>query len=322
MKLFTAFSGIGAPEKALGNLGVYYELVGYSENDPNPAKAYSLIHNVNEKFNYGDITKINWNEIDDIDLFWYSPPCQAFSRQGKELGMDDERGVLFFDALRGIKIKQPKVAIMENVKGLVGKKFKHEFDVMLQELENAGYKNYWKVLNALDYNVAQTRERVFIVSIRNDKSFEYQFPHKNKLNKSLNDYIEEDAEPIFLHNIYGGFKESNARVFDKYSPTIRTSAGGGHLPSVVLKDNSSTEGKLFYVEDEKYYLEKDEVDPGKTYIRARQITPREAFRLQGFTDNDFDKIHNEYKNTILYRMAGNSIPIPMLEELLKPLFKK
>ena len=168
MRVGSNFSGIGAWEIALRDLGIDYKLMFFSEIDKYTIKSYCAVHDVDESLNIGDITKIEGHEVPDIDLFVYSPPCQAFSVAGKQGGFDDHRGVLFFDSLRIIKAKQPKIAIMENVKGLTGKKFKAEFQEMLDALVESGYNNYWKVLNAKDYGIPQNRERVFVVSIRKD----------------------------------------------------------------------------------------------------------------------------------------------------------
>ncbi len=104
------------------------------------------------------------------------------------------RSGLFFDALRIIEHTQPKVAIAENVKNLTGKKFKEQFRVVLNSLEDAGYNNYWKILNAKDYEMPQNRERVFIVSIRKDiDSGIFIFPESVPLVKRLKDLLESDA---------------------------------------------------------------------------------------------------------------------------------
>lgn len=117
--------------------------------------------------------------------------CQAFSLAGKQMGFDDERGVLFFDALRIIKVKKPKYALMENVKGLTGKKFKEEFYTMLKKLEEAGYNNYYKVLNSKDYGIPQNRERIFIVSIRKDiDDGSFEFPEEFDNGLRLKDMLE------------------------------------------------------------------------------------------------------------------------------------
>lgn len=165
LRYLSLFSGIGAFEKALENLKIPYELVGYCEIDKYASKAYSLIHNVPETMNYGDITKVDEKAIPTpLDLITYGFPCQDISRAGKERGLFDENGNktrsgLFFDALRIIETTQPKVAIAENVKNLVGKKFKTQFEIVLKSLEEAGYNNYWSIMNARDYGTAQVRER-------------------------------------------------------------------------------------------------------------------------------------------------------------------
>jgi site-specific DNA-cytosine methylase len=308
LKVVELFAGIGAWSKALENLNVQHEVVLAVENDKYPMTAYNAIHNTN--FKITDITQLNEKDVPDCDIICYSPPCQPFSRQGKELGFQDQRGILFFDALRIIKEKQPKYAIMENVKGLTQKKFKNEFKAILDELEKAGYKNYWKVLNALDYGFPQNRERVFIVSIRKDIDHDFSFPEQNENLNNLMDYLEEDAVLPILHNIYGGFKEKEPRIFYQYSPTIRTAAGGGHIPSVCTKDDSRVEKEIFG-------------------YKIRTLTPKECFLLMGFTEDDYNKAkeainHTYFKGkdksrTRLYKLAGNSIVVKVCEEIFKKL---
>lgn len=381
------FAGIGAWSKALKNLGIDYEVVLAVENDEYPLTAYNAIHNTN--FEPIDITKLDENEVPDCDVICYSPPCQTFSAAGKQEGFDDHRGILFFDALRIIKAKRPKYALMENVKGLTTKKFEKEFAIMLEELEKAGYNNYWKILNALDYGVPQNRERVFVVSIRKDIDTGFEFPEPIESKSNLTDYLEEDARLPILHNIYGGFKEKKARVFEEYSPTIRTSAGGGHIPSVVVKGcslrtrnyrgqpqrleirkddvsntvttvpkdymvailddtykNRDIREYLEYVPtirsgrkgfkvavkiNDEYRLAKSEEDiiEGVEYVFIREMTNKEAFRLMGFTDEDYEAARKAVNDTFykgkdrsatrLYRMAGNSIVVDVCMALFKEL---
>lgn len=136
-----------------------------------------------------NVTKLNNHEYIDVYNFEVENDnsytvnnitvhnCQSFSMAGKQLGFDDERGILFFDALRIIKEKKPKYALMKNVKGLTGKKFHNEFQTMLKKLEETGYNNYWQILNAKDYGIPQNRERVFVVSIRKDvDDYTFEFP--------------------------------------------------------------------------------------------------------------------------------------------------
>ena len=204
MKLLSLFSGIGAFEKALDNLGIDYELVGYCEIDKYASKSYAAIHGVSEEMNLGDITKIDEKTLPkDIDLVVYGFPCQDISVAGACRGLFNEDGTptrsgLFFEALRIIEATKPRVAIAENVKNLVGKKFKEQFELVLESLENAGYNNYWKVLNSKDFGVPQNRERVFIVSIRKDiDDGKFEFPQGFPLELRLKDVLESEVDEKF-----------------------------------------------------------------------------------------------------------------------------
>lgn len=205
LKLLSLFSGIGAFEKALDYLDVPYELVNYCEIDKYASKSYSLIHNVSEDKNLGDVTKVDTSKLPkDIDLITYGFPCQDISLAGKQKGFADDEGNitrsgLFFQALRIIEDCKPKIAIAENVKNLVSKKFKIEFNIVLNSLEAAGYNNYYKVLNAKDYGIPQNRERVFIVSIRKDIDTHnilepFHFPEPFELKLRLKDMLEDEVD--------------------------------------------------------------------------------------------------------------------------------
>lgn len=202
MKVLSLFSGIGAFEKALNNIGVKYELVNYCEIDKYASKSYSAIHNVPESMNLGDITKVDTATLpNDIDLVTYGFPCQDISLAGKQKSFEYDgkrtRSGLFFEALRIIKDCQPKIAICENVKNLTGKKFAKEFQIVLKSLEEAGYKNYWKVLNAKDYGIPQNRERVFIISIRKDIDKGFEFPEPFPLQLRLKDMLDAEVDEKF-----------------------------------------------------------------------------------------------------------------------------
>ena len=201
IKLLSLFSGIGAFEKALTNLGIQYELVNYCEIDKYASKSYSAIHGVPESKNLWDVTKVDvLNLPKDIDLLTYGFPCQDISLAGKQKGMFNEDGTLtrsglFFKALDIIECVKPKIAIAENVKALTSKKFTDEFKIVLDSLEKAGYNNYWQVLNAKDYGIPQNRERVFIVSIRKDiDHYVFEFPKPYSLEKRLKDFLEPQVD--------------------------------------------------------------------------------------------------------------------------------
>lgn len=144
--------------------------------------------------NLGDISIIKPQDVPQHDLFTYSFPCQDISVAGNMEGIEKgkTRSGLLYECEKIIEHCRPKYLLMENVKNLVGKKFKTQFDEWLQYLESLGYKNYWKVLNAKDFGIAQNRERVFAISILGDEN--YEFPNGFKLEKRLKDFLEESVE--------------------------------------------------------------------------------------------------------------------------------
>lgn len=195
MKLFSLFSGIGGPEKALKRIGIEYELVGYSEIDKYASRSYSVVHEEPEIKNYWDITKINEKELPNFDFMTWGFPCQDISIAGKQAGIHEgTRSGLYYDGLRILKEKKPKYSLIENVKALTSKKFADTFESILKDLDDAGYNNYWQVLDAKDYGIPQHRERVFIVSIRKDINQEFIFPEKEELKLKLKDLLEDEVE--------------------------------------------------------------------------------------------------------------------------------
>jgi DNA (cytosine-5)-methyltransferase 1 len=203
LNVLSLFSGIGAFEKALDNLGIEYNLLAYCEIDKFASKSYSLIHNVSEEKNLKDVTKVDFLDIEDrVDLITYGFPCQDISNAGKGKGFIDENGErtrsgLFFEALRIIDEFKPKFAIAENVKALTSKKFSNEFKTVLDSLEEIGYNNYYQVLNAKDYGIPQNRERVFIISIRKDIDKGFTFPDPIPLELRLKDMLDDEVEEKF-----------------------------------------------------------------------------------------------------------------------------
>ena len=235
LKVLSLFSGIGAFEKALDRLNIDYELVAFSEIDKYATKSYCAIHGVDESMNLGDITEVDENSLPkDIDLITYGFPCQDISLAGKQKGLFNNDGTqtrsgLFFEALRIIEATKPKIAIAENVKNLTGKKFKEQFELVLKSLEEAGYSNYWKVLNAKDYGIPQNRERVFIISIRKDVDKGYEFPEPFPLQLRLKDMLEDKVdekyylsdEQILTAGYFGNAVNPNLKdVYDRKKAII------------------------------------------------------------------------------------------------------
>ena len=304
IKTLSLFSGIGGFEKALKNIGIEYDLIGYSEIDKYASKSYSVIHEVPETKNLGDITKINEKELPkDIDLITYGFPCQDISSAGYGKGLFNEDGTktrsgLFFDALRIIEETKPKYAIAENVKALTSKRFKNEFEIVLKSLDEVGYNNYYQVLDAKDYGIPQHRERVFIVSIRKDiDNGKFEFPESFELKLRLKDMLENEVDERYY-------------LSEKQVNSIRTSTYTQNARRIQEKDFCDT------------LCARDWKDPKCVAVepkRIRKITPKECWRLMGFTDEDFEKAQNFNSNTQLYKQAGNSVCVNVIEELYKNL---
>lgn len=264
------------------NLKRHWELVNFCENDKYATQAYCSIHDVDESLNLGDITQVDETELRDFNMMTWGFPCTDISLAGKQKGFIDENGNktrsgMYYEGIRILKAKKPALSIIENVKNLTGKKFKSEFEMVLDDLNNAGYNSYYKVLNAKDYGIPQNRERVFIISIRKDlDNGKFKFPEPFDNGIRLKDVLEpEVAEkyyisdekvkrflnnmkpnnqhitdaPVRLGNVYGEqFGTGYAgNVWDResISPTIMTMQGGGRQPHILCGiDKSINETKI------------------------------------------------------------------------------
>ena len=229
------FAGYGGASFALKKAGIDFECVGYSEIDKYAIKCYEQNHNYKVKEgeleyvvspeNYGDCTKINPNDLPDFDLLTGGFPCQSFSVAGKGLGELDTRGTLFNEIIRIVEVKKPKYMLLENVKGLVGKKHIDTFNKILSELDRIGYYVKWKVLNSKEHGIPQNRERVFIACFRKGdlqfevKSSEFTFPEKEELKLFLKDILEPEVDekyylkPERVEKLLSQFKMPNTSYF-------------------------------------------------------------------------------------------------------------
>lgn len=191
LRLIELFAGIGSQTQALRNIGVPHTVVGISEIDKYAIRSYEAMHGkVN---NLGDIRAIK--ALPSADLWTYSFPCQDISVAGKGAGIKEgTRSGLLFEVERLLNVANdngtlPKYLLLENVKNLVSKKFKADFDRWLSFLSSLGYENYWQILNAKDYGIPQNRERVFCVSICGEHE-PFVFPEKRELKLRLRDMID------------------------------------------------------------------------------------------------------------------------------------
>lgn len=191
IRLLELCAGYGSQALALKNLGieVYSEI---AEFDKYASQAYMQLHG--ETKNYGDIYTIDESKLPYFDMITYSTPCQDFSSAGKQAGGDKGSGTrssLLWECERIIRAVKPKFLLMENVKNLLSKKHCHNFNEWFKVLEDMGYTNYYKVLNAKDYGIPQNRERIFCVSILGGG--QYLFPNPKPLEKRLKDMLEDNV---------------------------------------------------------------------------------------------------------------------------------
>ena len=239
------FAGIGAFRKALIRLGIPHEVVGISEIDKYAIKSYSAIYG--ETRNYGDISKVE--RLDYADLWTYGFPCQDISLAGQLKGIvkGKTRSGLLYEVQRLLAQAQsddalPKYLIMENVKNLVSKKFRPDFEGWLGWLDELGYNNYWKVLNAVDYGIPQNRERVFCISIRKDIDTGYTFPSTIESDTVLMDKLESVDnidDKYFLSNECVLIKKPTDGVVKQAGYIKKSENGTQHQSNTVYYPNGA-----------------------------------------------------------------------------------
>ena len=387
IKLLSLFSGIGAYEQAFKNKGYEIDLVGFSEINKYATQSYRNIYGVSEDKCLGDITKIDISSLPtDIDLITHGSPCQDFSVAGENKGGDKGTGTrssLMWTTVDIVEHCKPKVVIWENVKNVLSKKHKHNFDGYLEDMDKLGYSNYYQVLNAKDYGIPQNRERIFVVSIRKDIDKGYVFPEPQELTLRLKDMLEDEVDEKYListckvqqliENLDGKLdlskqvietchknndiqRSTRDRVYnaEKNAPTlsatmykdaikvlIPTDDKNSRMDNVTMINdnygmiNGGTIGKMHdssrrcysvdYVSPtintcgggnlEPKILEPTNIN-SETVFKVRKLTPRECWRLMGFTDEQFDKASEVCSNTQLYKQAGNSIVVNVLEAII------
>lgn len=359
LRVFEAFAGYGSQRMALRNLKIPFKVVGISEIEKDVLLSYAAIHtdflqkrktkpqitdkrtrqilaalekknvpldyktfkNKARSFsvpalydfylanklcrNFGDISKINPEDLPDFDLFTYSFPCQDISVAGYQHGLNRASGTrssLLWECCKIIKAKQPRYLMMENVKNLVGTNHKHNFNQFLNYLSSLGYRNFWGILNAKDYGIPQHRERVFCISILGD-SKGFRFPARIPLKYTLQEILEPKVCEKFYLN--------NGQTLDTpIKQEISYCIDANYWKGVTLKS--------FLTKHRRQVVTDGLCENGK--CRVRRLTPRETWRLMGVSDADFNKARQLVSNTSLYRQAGNSIVVPVLEAIFRELF--
>lgn len=332
IKMLSLFSGIGAPEKALKNLGFDVDVINYCEIDKFASTSYAAIHEQNETLNLKDVSLVEGKDKKDIDILFHGSPCQSFSVAGKKEGGDEGSGTkssLMWETVRIVTDAKPKIVIWENVKGVLSKSHRHNFDKYLTELESLGYSNSYKEINPRDIGESQNRPRVFVVSVLN--STPYIFPEIKEENiKPIKDYLEDDfVDERFI------IKNENLKNFIGNNPVWakRTTVKGldDYAYCLVAKSGKACRTNNFVLYNQEDYYKNLDIDNIQSLIDGnipvRTLTPLEYWRLQGFSDEDFYTVRkalaDKYKNgdvtktdAQLYKQAGNSINVKVLESFI------
>jgi len=350
IKVGTDFSGIGSPEQALTNLGINYESVFACEIDKFARQSYSAIHKKPKTF-YTDITKRDHSEVEQLDLYIAGFPCQTFSLAGNRKGFDDVRGTLFFDVADFIRTNRPKSFILENVKGLVSHDNGSTFGTIISLLtdnggtangqmsipyfdDGLGYHVYYSVMNSKHHGVPQNRERIFIVGFRDFRTF--TFPKRKPLTKKLIDVLQYDVDPKYIlgKKTLDYFERNNKKMIDgkkngfRFKPTdgnsvafaISTQEGSRMDNNYIKMINKSIKNDVSSCIDGSYYKGfgvRNGICRVVEQESIRRLTPLECWRLQSFPDEQFKKAESVCSDTQLYKQAGNSITVAVIQKLIK-----
>ncbi len=364
LKVIELFAGIGAQREALKEAGIEHEIVGISEIDKYAVQAYELLHG--PTVNFGDIKQIE--SLPQADMWTYSFPCTDISLAGRMHGFEkgsETHSSLLWEVERLLEVSNqkktlPKYLIMENVKNLISKRFIDGFKIWMEYLENLGYSNYYKVLNAKDYGIPQNRERVFMISIK-DESYEYHFPNGFDLQLRLVDFLESNVDEKYylsekliknfssMENRNGFVRGVRFRVHDKnseYAYTITTRPGSRATDNFIMIPEATKKGYAIAYPGDGIYTNRTKSKRGvvqkamiptlKTsvhdlgvvleedeLIRIRRLTPKECLRLMGWNDERIDLlIDANISNTQLYKLAGNSIVLQIFHYILQTLHKQ
>ncbi|WP_101773551.1 DNA (cytosine-5-)-methyltransferase [Peptostreptococcus faecalis] len=376
MRIIELFGGIGAFTKALNRLEIEHEVLDYVEIDKYAVASYNALNGTS--FEPQDITQWDKN-FDNVDVIIHGSPCQDYSIAGSNKGGDKGSGTrssLMHESVRIIEKIRPKVVVWENVKNVISKRHKHNFDNYIESLENLGYTSNYEVLSATDYGIPQSRERIFVISFLGEEK--YQFPKKKPLELTLYDLLDEEVDEKFYLTqeqvdkiLYSTYSSNRARMstevvgtlcardykgpkcvadfrYDEglrvrknnICPTLVTKnqltksvssgplyiknatkkgyqvANVGDSVNLAYPDSKTRRGRVGEQKSQTLTTQPSiGVVDSKTHIR--KLTPCEYWKLMGFDVEDFKKAEKVNSNSQLYKQAGNSIVVNVLEEIIK-----
>ncbi len=307
-KTIDLFAGVGGIRLGFENAG--FKTVFANDFEQQCKETYDLNFK-DSKLVVEDIRKIGIDDLPKFDFLLGGFPCQAFSIAGYRKGFDDEkgRGNLFFDIARIIEARKPEGFLLENVKNLKSHDEGRTFKIILKALEDLGYHVKSKVLNSMEYgNIPQNRERIYIVGFKNkDYSEKFEFPTPIKLTKKITDLLEKNVAEKYYYNgkpLYEKLKDiikEEGKVYQWRRQYVRENKSG---VCPTLTANMGTGGhNVPIIKDKK---------------GIRKLTPLECARIQGFPEN---YILPKLADSALYKQMGNSVSVPVIENVAMQMMK-
>ena len=316
LRVFEGFAGYGGASFGLKRSGLKYEIVGYSEIDKFASELFDA--NFPGLKNWGDITKMVAEDLPDFDLFTGGFPCQPFSSAGLMKGEEDAygRGTLIYHIFRIVSVKKPRYVLLENVKGLMSKKFEQTFSKIKETFQELGYGDLqYAVLNSKDYGIPQNRERLWMFAAYGGVPEHFNIvPPKVVLQKKIRDFLDKKPpENLYLshaqiehlkfkHNI-PSFVVNEPLCFDVYNKKIKWD---GICITITQPEHNSL--RVVEVPED-----------GKTEI-VRKMSVEEQFRLMGFKDDELNFAGQSYSQ--LSKRAGNGWDVNLVGILLKHIFSQ
>jgi DNA (cytosine-5)-methyltransferase 1 len=302
VQILELFGGIGSPRCALRNLGIPTKAIDYVEIDEKAVRSYNNMFS--EELPYKTQSVVGWNLKPDILI--HGSPCQDFSIAGHQRGADEgseTRSSLMWETIHIIEQMgqwKPQYIIWENVKNVKSKHMIANFVRYQKELEQMGYTNNYEVLDAREFGLPQARERGFTISCLKGEKFNFDDLIRTPM-QDIRDFLEDN--------------DSVPEVYDVTQPSVRNVIGQtGIKRATVIKDYA------FTITTRQDRTPAQVIDCGGG--RFRYLTELECWRLQGYTDEDFERAKAVHKRagryyTALYKQAGNSIAVPIFESIFR-----
>lgn len=296
LQILELFGGIGSPRVALRNLGILVKSIDYVEIDEKAVRSYNAIFNDDLPYKAQDVK--GWNLRADVLI--HGSPCQDFSIAGRQGGAEPGSGTrssLMWETINIIKNMgewRPRIVIWENVKNVRSRYMVHNHERYMAELKSIGYTSTFAMLDARDFGIPQARQRIFTVSMLGKQGFNFDVMKRRRM-EPISDFLESGP----VDDYYRVKAPSMIRAIGK-TGTVR------RLP--IIHDFCWT------------ITERPDRAPGCGCLpigngNYRYLTERECWRLQGYSDADFNVAQKVNSRRTLYRQAGNSIPVPIFESM-------